>query len=194
MKTCRKCNAEKPSSEFHKDKRRPDGLFPYCKICRIKPKKKRKTRPISEVLSNYIISESGCWNWNGVISSDGYGMACYQGERVRAHRLSLLNHLGLESSKLLALHHCDNRSCINPLHLYLGTNQDNSNDMSKRSRTNPQRGERSTLSKITNQQAIEIFNDNRAHNLIAIDYGIAKSTVSSIKTGKNWKSTTGAVT
>lgn len=190
MKTCRKCNAEKLLSEFHKDKLRPDGLFPYCKTCRIKPKKKRKIRPISEVLSNYTVSKSGCWNWNGVINADGYGMACYQGEQVRAHRLSLLNHLGLESSELLALHHCDNRRCINPSHLYLGTNKDNSTDMSNRGRANPQRGEKSSLSKITDQQAIEIFNDNRKHELIAIDYGIAKSTVSSIKTGRNWKSIT----
>lgn len=194
MKTCRKCKTEKSLLEFHKDKIRPDGRFPYCKTCRIKPKKKRKTRPISEVLSNYSVSKSGCWEWEGVINKDGYGMACYQGEQVRAHRLSLLNHLGIDKSKLLALHHCDNRKCINPKHLYLGNNKDNSKDMQMRGRANPQKGEKSSLSKLTNQQAIEIFHDNRRHKLIAIDYGIAVSTVSSIKTGRNWGSTTSVVT
>lgn len=187
MKTCRKCNTEKSLSEFHKDKLRPDGLFPYCKTCRIKPKKKRNIRPISEVLSNYTVSKSGCWNWNGVINTDGYGMACYQGEQVRAHRLSLLNHLGLEGSELLALHHCDNRRCINPDHLYLGTNQDNSNDMVNRDRANPLRGEDSALSKITEEQAASILIDTRPHQKIAEDHSVSKSTVSSIKTGRRWK-------
>lgn len=186
MKICAKCKESKSPKEFHKDKIRPDGLFPYCKFCRKIPRKPAYQRPIEVVLSDYLVSKLGCWEWSGVINRDGYGMACYQGLVVRAHRLSILHSLGIDSSDLLALHHCDNRRCINPEHIYLGTNQDNSSDMVRRDRSSKMKGELHPLSKITEVEVIEIRADTRRHKVIAIDYGIAASTVSSIKNGKTW--------
>jgi len=190
MKHCIKCNEKKSRSEFHKDSLRKDKLFPYCKQCRLIPRKPAKCRPASEVLSDYNISNSGCWEWAGVINVDGYGMACYKGKVIRAHRLSFQHFKGEIKNELLVLHKCDNRKCINPDHLYAGTNQDNSNDMVNRNRHVSRKGEDSPLSKLTKDQVKSIFNDKRKHKLIASDYDIAASTVSGIKTKKRWKHVT----
>jgi len=186
VKTCIKCGECRGLECFHKDLARSDGLFPYCKLCRKIERKPAHRRPVHEVLSQYKISEGGCWEWAGVLSRDGYGMACYQGKRVRAHRLSLLNHLGVKGSDLLVLHKCDNRRCINPKHLYLGTNAENSKDMVDRGRSSSPYGQLSSNAKITECKAKAILQDARAHKLIAEEFGVAPSTVSAIKTGRRW--------
>lgn len=187
MKVCTKCQEVKAVEAFHKDKSRADGRFPHCKKCRQKEKRPPVFRAVEQVLSNYTVSETGCWEWAGTINRDGYGMACYQGERVRAHRLSLLTHLGLSDSEHLALHKCDNRRCINPHHLYLGTNADNAKDMIDRNRSAVPSGEKSVKAKLTESQAAAILGDSRTHTVIAKSYGIAPSTVSAIKARRHWK-------
>lgn len=186
MKKCTKCGQEKPLSFFGKDSSRADNLFPQCKKCRVKPRKERKTRSISLVLSNYALAENGCMNWLGVKNKDGYGMACYKGVVVRAHRLSYLHHVGLSDSDKLVLHRCDNRLCINPEHLYLGSNQDNTNDMKVRDRFSRRLGTKNVRSKITECIALKIFDDKRKNKEIAKDYALSASAVSAIKLGRNW--------
>jgi hypothetical protein len=193
-KLCVKCGNEKAPKEFHTDAKRKDGLFPYCKECRKKPKRPAYFRPLDLVLADYEVSVSGCWNWTGTLNVYGYGLACYKAKRIGAHRLSLLNHLGIEETDLLALHHCDNPACINPDHLYLGTPAENSRDMVNRGRVNAPFGENAKNSKLKDHQVISIFNDSRRHKEIAKDHGIAASTVSSIKTGRIWPHLTGGVT
>lgn len=186
MKLCIKCKCEKSLSNFHKDARRNDGLFPYCKKCRVKPKVFRKKMTLDESLSKYQVADDGCWNWTGVIHRDGYGLSFFNGKQIRAHRHMLLRSLGLQESELLALHKCDNRRCVNPDHLYLGTPKQNSTDMVSRNRQSRRFGEDNSVSKITKEIAIAVFLDKRKHKDIARDYGIAVSTVSSIKVGSNW--------
>jgi len=186
MKNCIKCNTRKKEEQFHKDSRRPDGLFPYCKKCRQIPRKPAKCRPIKEVLSNYRVAENECWEWSGTLDIDGYGVACFKGERQKAHRLSFSHHVEPIKQGLIICHKCDNPSCINPNHLYQGTSQDNTNDMIARKRQNPPIGERSGNAVLEIEQVRAIKHDPRRHNKIAMDYGIAASTVSSIKTGRNW--------
>ena len=149
-------------------------------------KKERKTRRIEDVLSNYAIADNGCWNWLGVKNKDGYGLACYKGVVIRAHRLSYLNHVGLAESEKLVLHKCDNRLCMNPEHLYFGNNQDNTNDMKERNRFSRRNGTNNVLSKINDDVALQIFQDKRKHKEIASSFGLSVSAISAIKTGRNW--------
>jgi len=82
--------------------------------------------------NRYIIdNETDCWNWNGTIDRDGYGS--YYNKR--AHRLFYEMYIGDISDGLLICHKCDNPKCVNPKHLYMGTNQDNMNDMVNRGRS-----------------------------------------------------------
>jgi hypothetical protein len=80
-------------------------------------------------------NQTGCWNWRGAKNSSGYGIASYLGKVVNAHRLSA--HLWLKlplGDKRQVLHRCDNPSCFNPKHLFLGTQADNLLDMSLKRR------------------------------------------------------------
>ena len=87
-------------------------------------------------------TKTGCWNWALYKDKDGYGGMKRKGKIYRAHRKSWITFKGEIPEGLHVLHHCDNPKCINPDHLYIGTHQDNMDDMVKRGRqkTIPQYG------------------------------------------------------
>lgn len=77
---------------------------------------------------------TGCWLWLGEVTRDGYGkMVRVCTKEVFAHRYSLISAVG-PIGELYALHTCDVRSCVNPEHLYAGTQADNIRDMMQRNR------------------------------------------------------------
>lgn len=80
-----------------------------------------------------VKSADDCWVWGAAQSSSGYGVFWLDGKNYNAHWLSHLFFKG-EPNGLWVLHTCDNKSCINPAHLYLGTQQDNVNDAVARGR------------------------------------------------------------
>lgn len=133
------------------------------------------------------VDKSGdCWEWQGGVSACGYGMFWNGEKQVSAHRTALLFE-GLDiPSGMCVLHTCDNRICVNPDHLWLGTHKDNAIDMVNKGRHYDRRGERCPTAKLTESQAREIKVDSRKHGAIAKDYGLAQSTVTRIKNGKRW--------
>ena len=81
-----------------------------------------------------------CWIWTGGIDNDGYGLFGYRGDGTkrqwRAHRWIMHQTKGLDDSKPVVMHTCDNPSCVNPDHLINGTSKDNIHDMMKKGRSN----------------------------------------------------------
>lgn len=94
------------------------------------------------LLSSYEVDEvTGCWNWTGSLRG-GYGAIKDKKMGYGAHRISYALHKGPITDGLLVCHTCDNRKCINPDHLWLGTQKDNMQDCSKKGRIVTHEGER----------------------------------------------------
>ncbi|NOR58444.1 MAG: hypothetical protein GQ474_07975 [Sulfurimonas sp.] len=87
------------------------------------------------------IPETGCWEWLGYCNKKGYGVVTINGSSTLAHRVSYQLKYGGEISGLCVCHTCDNPSCGNPEHLWVGTNQDNMDDKVKKGRQSRMFGE-----------------------------------------------------
>lgn len=145
--------------------------------------KARGTNPFKEFFSYVDIDHnSQCWNWAGHIHKSGYGV--YRSEF--AHRFSLKQALGLIPDGMMALHACDNRKCVNPTHLFIGTGQTNVDDMFSKGRNRHLCGEQVSNAKLTAEDVIAIREDGRLYAEIAKSYNVSLSTISSIKTKRNW--------
>jgi hypothetical protein len=135
-----------------------------------------------------IIPEHACWEWIGGFNGRGYGQMTYNKKPRKAPQVSWYLHTG-EWPKLWVLHHCDNRACVRPEHLYLGTRKDNIRDMMlrKRNKIPNKRGEEQGLSKLKEKDILKIRQDKRPSRSIAKAYGVAQSTIISVLHRETWK-------
>lgn len=78
--------------------------------------------------------ETGCWLWTRAINANGYGSISIGGFTHSAHRIAYALHVGDITEGMYVLHTCDVRACVNPAHLFLGTQQDNVRDMHAKGR------------------------------------------------------------
>lgn len=132
-----------------------------------------------------------CWFWTAATDKNGYGV--FRGQvggvvLTKAHRFSYSIHTGeLIPKGMVICHKCDNPSCVNPEHLFLGTHADNMRDKIAKGRARVPKGQDSVHAKLTEAQARSILLDPRPYRDIARDYGIAYSTVGSIKQRESWE-------
>jgi HNH endonuclease len=137
-----------------------------------------------------VVTENGCIEWTGCRTTSGYGRITIGYITKRVHRVSYEFSIGPIPSDMCVLHRCDNPPCLNPDHLFLGTNKENTHDMLAKGRHNPPVGERNGNTKLTPQQVLKIRVDTRSCAAIAEEYGISTSMVWNIRTRKAWKSLT----
>ena len=135
--------------------------------------------PLAERFAQHWMPEpnSGCWLWLSVVNRTGYGTIRDVDKRVRlAHRISYRLHIG-DPGKLHVCHKCDVPSCVNPEHLFLGTDADNYRDMRAKGRM---------YAKVTPEMVRAIRVDTRSGPKIAKAYSINHCTVYAIRNGKSW--------
>lgn len=147
---------------------------------------------------------SKCWSWKMKLDKDGYGRFRYKNKKRGAHRISYMYFYGNIDDNLLVCHKCNNPSCVNPDHLYLGTASDNKRDEIESGRTSkgtrngkythPEktpRGERAGNSKLTENDVIEIrktYNAKAGKTIMFLSekYGVGTSTIWSVISRQTW--------
>ena len=132
----------------------------------------------------------GCWPWIGHRQREGYGLVKRAGRAVLAHRVSYQIHRGEIPAGMIVMHSCDNPCCVNPNHLVLGTNADNSRDCISKKRQ--AYGEKNGVAKLTESQVQEIrqgYNKlaGRTLQYLAQQYGVCHSQIWNIVRGRNWR-------
>lgn len=152
--------------------------------------------PADRLLNRSKEMPNGCREWQGSVSSDGYGMvgmrfsekyAKYGNTKV--HRISYLEFVGEIPEGMHVLHKCDNRKCINPNHLFLGTNADNVRDRNNKNRQT--RGEKHPHAKLTEVKVKKMRALYETGNYYKADLGrlfnITQQAAGDIILKKTWK-------
>ena len=138
-----------------------------------------------------IGAEDSCWNWLGAKTARGYGLyAPMPGVLLRAHRVAYGLHNGGVDDGMFVCHKCDNPSCSNPNHLFLGTPKDNIDDMIQKGRNVVMLGEANPMSKLSREAVRRMFQDRRTNSAIASEYGVSSSLVSLIRRRRVWRNAT----
>lgn len=139
------------------------------------------------ILNNIKVDENGCWIWQRPLAGYGYGGIHVNGKHCKPHRISYEVFRGKFDQKMLVCHICDVRSCVNPHHLFIGTEKDNAIDAKNKNRTT--RGEKHGCSKLKLKQVLKIINDYSSGVKVkdmAKTYSVAESTIHRILNGKKW--------
>lgn len=130
---------------------------------------------------------SGCWEWTGA-KTWGYGVININNRPTGAHRVSFQIHYRLLLKGECACHRCDNPACVNPSHLFAGTDKINADDREAKGRT--VRGSRMKTSKLTEAQVAIILDNAKERripqSILAKRFGVDQSTISDIIRGKRW--------
>lgn len=82
----------------------------------------------------FVTKTSTCWLWTSAVNRKGYGKFSVNKKQWSAHRLAFFLSTGSLPKELMVLHRCDVPACVNPEHLWLGTNQDNVDDKMRKGR------------------------------------------------------------
>jgi len=156
------------------------------------------------------VGPGGCWIWTGARTPHGYGQVQVDGRRMLIHRASWEQENGPIPAGLLVLHRCDTPPCINPEHLFLGTQSDNMRDSkakgrsgwithpervprgdnhgSRRRRDERPRGEAHGQARLTEDAVRDILGSPWMSNAaMAQQYGVSEKTVYCVRRGLTWQ-------
>lgn len=118
----------------------------------------RKKTTLERFEDKVFYSPDGCWYWIGAIGTEGYGHFKAEGSFIDgAHRVSYKMFINpVIPAGYYICHSCDNRKCVNPNHLFLGTPTDNNRDMAAKNRCKPQHGENHFRAKLKESDVLEV--------------------------------------
>lgn len=147
------------------------------------------------------VDKSGeCWTWTGAKSNKGYGNFFCEGRYIPSHRFSYETHFGPITGNLLVCHRCDNRACVRPDHLFLGTHADNTHDAMNKGRLAS--GDRCTLrkyphlvrrgeannAKLTAEKVLEIRRrEGERRATLAEEFGVSEALIYRIHKRLTWQ-------
>jgi len=160
-----------------------------------------KYEPVDIRLWRRVDKSNDCWEWQGTHDASGYGRIQIGRTPTLTHRVSWeLEHGPIPPGRQV-LHHCDNRKCVRPAHLFLGDNAANVADRVRKGRSGAAKGERNAKAKLTAFQVAEIRaayvpaplgrprkgEPPRSVTLLAMQYGVTRSQIYHIVRGWNWR-------
>ncbi|MCA1670323.1 MAG: HNH endonuclease [Thermomicrobia bacterium] len=183
--------------------RRANGVRPWVKYNTGKPSGARPI-PIEERFWPKVDKSGDCWLWTATrFTNSGYGCIGYEGRSQGAHRVSYILANGPIPEGMCVCHRCDNRLCVNPAHLFLGTYKENSADAIAKGRvatgerqgthTHPEtvrRGEQHAMAKLTAAQVQSIrrqATDGCDTAALSREFGVTHSHISAIVHRRAWK-------
>lgn len=138
------------------------------------------------ISSRVLVDQDGHWLWQRS-TWNGYGRMVRRGVSMPAHVFSFLAHGGTRNDGEQINHTCHIRNCVNPAHLYSGTQKDNMRDMRSAGRSRILRGSDNGMSKIDAQAAIEIRESRDPARHVAARHGVSMSLVYAIRRGRVWR-------
>lgn len=146
---------------------------------------------VARFRAKFVARPDGCWEWTASRRPNGYGQFKL-GDRVGyAHRASYTLFVGAIPVGMFVCHRCDNKACVNPEHLFVGTAADNMADMAAkgRGRKTGSRGERNGRAILTAEQVVSIreaLNAGAVGLRLAEAYGVGPTAISRIRSGRAW--------
>lgn len=135
-----------------------------------------------------VADDGDCWEWQSTRNRNGYGKFWLDGRTDLAHRVSYRIAKGAIPQGMQIRHTCDNPPCVNPKHLLIGTGKQNARDALDRGRY--RQGAGNGRARLTSQQVLDIrrrLSEGEMQVALAREYGVCKSTVQWIASGRNWK-------
>ena len=129
-----------------------------------------------------------CWNWIASLHSNGYGQFYFEGTPRRAHRIAWELTNGPIPIGSLVCHHCDNKRCVRPDHLYLGNHRTNIQDAINRGQHHTAQGIEHPKAKLTPAAVRLIRKSSLTQRQLANQFGVNHKTICSVVNGRTWKS------
>lgn len=130
-----------------------------------------------------------CWEWTGHLDTKGYGKLRIDGKTTGAHRISWVLYNSQITSSDFICHHCDNPPCVNPMHLFKGSNMDNVRDAQSKGRYSGMPGTANPSCKLSLDDVLYIRNNSKTMTAIALaeKFSISPSTISCIIHRRIWR-------
>jgi hypothetical protein len=150
-----------------------------------------KVIPVKDRFLSKVNKTSDCWNWTGYIGSNRYGQLKINHKMIKSHRVSYELYNGDIPAGLNVLHKCDNTKCVNPDHLFLGSQKENVQDMLTKNRANRAFGSKAGRSRLLQEQVLDIRQQYKVNFISWADlgrrFGVTGNAVRMICLNKVWR-------